>query len=143
MKYLMEVLGQNGYFIFTVPIDIMLQKGHSYQKYHLTKVAPNINGISQKSLVPSMNHTTNSRIPFKNHIFQPLAINLRAFFFASCVIFLRNHFLWVSYLSISGGVFIMNHFCKVPLFSNSIKGYLFCWVPFLLVVSDGANFVFS
>ena len=30
-------------------IDTMLQKGHSsYQKYHLTKMAPNINGTSQK-----------------------------------------------------------------------------------------------
>ena len=31
------------------PIDTVLQKGHSsYQKYHLAKMAPNINGISQK-----------------------------------------------------------------------------------------------
>ena len=30
-------------------IDTILQKGHSsYQKDHLTKMAPNINGISQK-----------------------------------------------------------------------------------------------
>ena len=30
-------------------IDKMLQKGHSsYQKYHLTKMVPNINGTSQK-----------------------------------------------------------------------------------------------
>ena len=29
--------------------DTILQKGHaSYQKYHLTKMAPNINGTSQK-----------------------------------------------------------------------------------------------
>ena len=31
------------------PIATMLQKGHSpHQKYHLTKMAPSINGISQK-----------------------------------------------------------------------------------------------
>ena len=31
-----------------VPIDTMLQKGPSpYQKYHLTKIAPNINGTSR------------------------------------------------------------------------------------------------
>ena len=31
------------------PIDTVLQKGHSfYQKYHLAKMAPNINDISQK-----------------------------------------------------------------------------------------------
>ena len=31
------------------PIDKMLQKGHSsYQKYHFTKMAPNVNGTSQK-----------------------------------------------------------------------------------------------
>ena len=35
---------------------------------------------------------------------------------------------WVSYLSISGGAFFMCHFCKVPLFSNGIKGCHFCWV---------------
>ena len=30
-------------------IDTILQKGHSsYQEYHLTKVAPNVNGTSQK-----------------------------------------------------------------------------------------------
>ena len=32
-----------------VPIDTMLQKGHSsYQKYHLTKMALKINDTSQK-----------------------------------------------------------------------------------------------
>ena len=35
--------------------------------------------------------------------------------------------------SISGGVFVMCHFCKVPLFSNGIKGCDFCWV-YLMVV---------
>ena len=36
----------------------------------------------------------------------------------------------------------MCHFCKVPLFSNSLNGCFFYWVPFLLGVSDGAVFVF-
>ena len=31
----------------------------------------------------------------------------------------------------------MCHFCKVPLFSNDITEFFFCWVPFLLGVSDG------
>ena len=34
----------------------------------------------------------------------------------------------------------MCDFCKVPLFSNGIKGCFFYWVPFLLGVSDGARF---
>ena len=59
-------------------------------------------------------------------------------FFARCVIFLRHHFLWASCLCTSGGVYIMCHFYKVPLFSNSIKGCLFCWVSFLLSLSNGA-----
>ena len=58
LKYLAEVLGQNGHLTFMSPIDIVLQKGHCYQKYHFTKMAPNINDTSQKSLVPSVNHTT-------------------------------------------------------------------------------------
>ena len=51
LKYLTEVLGQNGLkdLTFTTLIDRILQKGHySYQKDHLTKMAANINGTSQK-----------------------------------------------------------------------------------------------
>ena len=33
-------------------------------------------------------------------------------------------------------------FCKVPLFSNGIKGCFFCWVPLVLAVFDGAVFGF-
>ena len=33
---------------------------------------------------------------------------------------LRHQFLWVSYLSISGGVFVMCNFCEVQLFSIGI-----------------------
>ena len=59
-------------------------------------------------------------------------------FVARCAIFVRHYFLWVLCLSISGGIFVMLHFCKVSLFSNGIKGWLSaqCWVPFLLGVSD-------
>ena len=35
----------------------------------------------------------------------------------------------------------MCHIYKVSLFSNSIKGCLFCWVPFLLGISDDAVLV--
>ena len=63
-------------------------------------------------------------------------------FFARCAIAVRHYFLWVSYLSILGEVFVMCHFCKVLLFSNSIKRCFFCWLPFLLGVSDGAGFFY-
>ena len=55
-------------------------------------------------------------------------------FFARCAILVRHHFLWVSYLSISGVVFVRCHFCKVPLFSKqmALKGAIFveclCWL---------------
>ena len=54
-------------------------------------------------------------------------------FFARCAIFARHHFLCVSYLSISGVVFVLCHFRKVPLFSNGIKGCHFCWVYGMVV----------
>ena len=48
-------------------------------------------------------------------------------FFARCAILVRHHFLWVSYLSISGVVFVTCHFYKVPLFSKQValKGDIF------------------
>ena len=55
------------------------------------------------------------------------------YFFARCVIFVRYHFLWVSCLSISSGVFVTCHFRKVPLFSNGIKALHLCWA-YLMVV---------
>ena len=36
----------------------------------------------------------------------------------------------------------MCNFCKVPLFSNGIKGCFSCWVPLVLGVFDGAAFGF-
>ena len=63
-NYLTEVLDQNSHLTFMAPIDIILQKGHSYQKYHLTKMAPNINDISHKTSKSSVSHKTNLKIPF-------------------------------------------------------------------------------
>ena len=69
-----------------------------------------------------LNHTTNLRISFKIHSAQPLANKwLLGIFFAKCAIAVRHYFLWVLYLSILGGVFVMCHFCKVPLFTNALK----------------------
>ena len=121
------MLGQNGYLTFMTPIDIMLQKGHSsYQKYHPTKMAPH----------KKLGAKCESYDKFKNSLlkitqFSPWQI-ISGYFFARSAIFGRHHFLWVSYLSISGGVFVMCHFCKVPLFSNRISVCLFCWVPFFI-----------
>ena len=42
-------------------------------------------------------------------------------FLARYAIFVRHCFLCVTYLSISGGVFVICHFGKVSLFSNGIK----------------------
>ena len=53
--------------------------------------------------------------------------------FARCTIFVRHYFLWVSCLSISSGLSVMCHFCKVPLFSNGIKGCHLCWVYLMIV----------
>ena len=63
-------------------------------------------------------------------------------FMARCAVFVRRNFLWVLYLPILGGVFVMCQFCKVPLFSNVIKQWFFCSVPFPLGVSYGAVSVF-
>ena len=76
----------------------------------------------------------------KNHSAQPLGDNIWQFFGKVCH-FCKSPFLWVLYLSTLGGTFVMCHFRKVPLFSYGIKGYFFCWVVFLLGVSDGAVFV--
>ena len=51
------------------PIDTVLQKGHSsYQKYHLPKIAPNINGISQLhfGFLEYNQHPANRTYPY-NH----------------------------------------------------------------------------
>ena len=81
---------------------------------------------------------------FKNSLLKITLLSPRQItfghFLARCAIFVRHHFMWVSYLSISGGVFVMCHFCEVSLFSNSIKGCFFCWMSLLQGVSDGAVF---
>ena len=58
-----EAFGQNGscHLTFMAPIDTVLQKEHSsYQKYHLPKMASNINGISQLHYWFSQVYTTNA-----------------------------------------------------------------------------------
>ena len=155
------------------PIETVLQKGHSsYQKYHVAKMAPNINGISQNwylttllafwsttnTLViepnPAIRHRRVTGISlwsrknstFKSHYHKSESYNkFKNFllkisqlspwhFFASCTIFVRHHFLWVSCLPISGRVFIMCHLYKVTIISNNIKGCHFRWV-YLMVVN--------
>ena len=59
----------------------------------------------------SLNHTINLIIPFKKSC--ELWEYLRM-----CAIFVRHHILWVLYLFILVGVFVVCHFCKDPLFSN-------------------------
>ena len=161
-----------------VPIDTVLQKGHSsYQKCYFTKMATSINGISQKwyltitllafwsttntllieptptirhrkvigislwsgknSTLKSHDHESEPYNKFKNFLLKITQLShwqiTSGYFFARCAIFVRHHFLWVSYLSISGVVFVMCHFCKVPLFSNAIKWSHFCWVDKMVV----------
>ena len=70
-------------------------------------------------------HDSESYNKFKNFFLKITQLN-PWHYFASCAIFVRHHFLWLSYLSISGRVFVMCHFYEVPLFSNGIKGCHFC-----------------
>ena len=116
----------------------MLQKRHSYHKYHLKKMAPNINSTSQKwHFTKRFGAKCESYRKCKKSL---LKITVRSpwqitsgHFFARWTNFVRHHFSWVLYLSISGGVFVMCHFCKMPLFSNSInKVCLSCKMSFLL-----------
>ena len=93
--------------------------------------------VEKNSTLKSHDHESESYNKFKNVLLKitqlsPWQIAFEHFF-ARCAIFVRHHFLWVSYLSIAGGVFFMYHFCKVPLFSNSIKGCYFYWVYLMFV----------
>ena len=158
------------------PTGTVLQKGFSsYQKYHLTKMAPNIKGTSPShnyiigflkhyqhpanrtptnihrrvigiSLLSrkiatwkSHDHVSESYNIFKNSLSKITQLSHWQIsfviwaFFRKMFHFCEDHFLWVPYLSISGGVFVMRTFYKVPLFSNGIKGCHFCWV-YLMVV---------
>ena len=67
---LTELLSQNDHLTFMEPVDIILQKGHSsYQKYHLTKVTPTINGTSQKwHLTEKLGAMCESYTIFKNSL---------------------------------------------------------------------------
>ena len=122
-------------------------------------MAPRENGISQKRHLKSGN-PANTKIrhklekldfkipwarvwiiqkieefPFKIHSAQPLGI------FYNVYHSYKAPFFRVSYLFILGGVFAMCHFCKVSLFLNYIKGYIFyagCiwWRCFCFVIAS-------
>ena len=91
----------------------------------------------KNSTLKSDDHKSESYNKFKSFLLKITQLSpwqiTSGYFFPRCAIFVRHHFLWVSYFSISGGVFVMCQFCKVPLFSNDIKGCHFCWV-YLMVV---------
>ena len=98
-----------------------------------------VKGISlwsgKNSTLKSHDHEFESYNKFKNSLTQLSTWQITfGHFFARCATFVRHHFLWMLYLPISGGVFLMCHFWKVPLFSNGIKGRHFCWV-YLMVVN--------
>ena len=86
----------------------------------------------KNSTFKSYYHKSESYNKFRNFILKVTQLS-PWHFFASCAIFVRHHFLWVSHLSISGRVFVMSHFYKVTIILNSIKGCHFCWV-YLMVV---------
>ena len=120
------------------------QKNCISQKWHLETFVIGLLKYyeypAENPITMDLNHNTNLKIPFKKSF--SLWHATFKHFFARYAIFVRHHFLWVLYLSILGGVFVICHFCKVPLFSNGIKGCFFCWVPFLLGVFDVGVFVF-
>ena len=125
--------------------NITSQKGTQH-KWHLAKMASHKNDISKvatqliqkldtnwKNLtLKSHEHGSESYKKLKNslstHSAQPLGI------FYNVYHSYKAPFFRVSHLFILGGVFAMCHFCKVSLFLNYIKGYIFyagcrfCWV---------------
>ena len=82
----------------------------------------------------ALNHTTNLRIRFKKSLSSALG--------KRSALFVRFNFLWVLYLSILGGVFVVCQFWKKSSFSYGIIGGFFRWKPYLLGVSDSGVFVF-
>ena len=135
-----------------VQTDTMLQKGYSTyqniasQKWQHTQMGLHKNDISKLTLLvfwsATHDHECESYIKFKNSLLKITQLShwqiTFGHFFTRCVILVRHNFLWKPYLSISGGVFVMCHFYKMPLFSKSIKGCFFsgchfCWV-YLMVL---------
>ena len=116
----------------------------------LSRIPPHKNGTQHKwQLTKKLDPKCESYNKFKYSILKitqlsPWQIISGWAFSCKVSYFCKHHFLWVSYSSVSRGIFVMYHFCKVPLFSNSIKVSLFCWVSFLLGVSvvHGAVLVF-
>ena len=85
-----------------------------------------VKGISlwggKNSTLKSHDQESESYNKFKNSLTQVSRWQITlGHFLARYAIFLRYHFLCLSYLSNSAGAFVMCHFGKVPLFPNSIK----------------------
>ena len=141
------------------PIDTVLQKGHSsYHKYHLAKMAPNINVISQKwrltttllafwsttnTLLIEPTRTIRNRrvlgislwsgknLTLKSHDRESESYKKFKNFFLKITQFSPLHFF------ARCANFVRQHFfCKVLLFSNGIKG-----CHFLLDISGGCQTV--
>ena len=76
-------------------------------------------------ILKSHDHGSKSYYKFnkflQNSLSSALGKWLLGIFFAKRAIAVRHYFLWVSYLPILGGVFVMCHVCKVPLFTNAVK----------------------
>ena len=93
--------------------------------------------VKKNSTLKAHDHEPGSYNKFKNFHLKITQVSpwqiTSGHFFARSVIFVKHHLFWVSYLSISDGVLVKCHFCKVPLFSNGIKGCHFCWL-YLMVV---------
>ena len=143
------------------PFDTVLQKGAPkngiQHKWHLTATLLvfwsttnilitirhwRVRGISfwsAKNLTLKFHyHESESYIkfkfPFKNHSAQSLANRVTFWaFVCKAYHFSKALFFWVSYLSISGGVFVMCCFYMMPWFSSCIKGCHFCW-GYLMVI---------
>ena len=84
----------------------------------------------KSSTLKSHDHESESYSECKNFLLKitqlsPWQITFGHFFTRVSAAFVRHHFLWMSYLSISRGVFVMCHFCKVPLFQMALKGTTF------------------
>ena len=112
----------------------------------LIKSTPVIKSKLEKLILKSRDHGSQSYYKLKNSLFKIPQVSpwhvAFGHFFARCAIFVRHQFFWASFLSISGGVFVISHFCRVLLFWNGIKECFFSWVQFSLGVFDGAVFVF-
>ena len=85
--------------------------------------------VEKNSTLKSHDHESESCNKFKNVLLKitqlsPWQITF-GHFFARCAIFVRHHFLWVSYLPIAGGVFSCAIFVRCHYFQIALKGAIF------------------